>query len=72
VWSLVVCGVVDVGGYLVSQSYIDEVNKSFTEMDLSDENYEEELNLDDILDKINNSGINSLTEKELEFLNNWG
>jgi len=63
---------IDVGGYFVSQSYIDEVNKSFTEMDLSDENYEEELNLDDILDKINNSGINSLTEKELEFLNNWG
>jgi hypothetical protein len=71
--------VVEVGGYLVSQSYIDEVNsqyKTTNEYEIIDEEieeeYEEYLNLDDILDKINISGINSLTNKEREFLNNYG
>ena len=71
--------VVEVGGYLVSQSYIDEVNSQYettNEYDISDEEiedeYEEYLNLDDILDKINSSGINSLTNEEREFLNNYG
>jgi len=71
--------VVEVGGYLVSQSYIDEVNSQYKttyEYEIIDEEieeeYEEYLNLDDILDKINISGINSLTNKEREFLNNYG
>lgn len=74
--------IVDVGGYLVSQSYIDEVNANYQEVtedeylqvhyEEDEEEYEEILNLDDILDKINISGINSLTNKEREFLNNYG
>jgi hypothetical protein len=66
--------IVDVGGYLVSPSYIEEINSKYTdeeEYEYYEEEYEETLNLDDILDKINKDGIKSLTQDELEFLNNY-
>jgi len=64
--------IVDVGGYLVSPSYIEEVNSHYTDEEYDDyEEVEEELNLDDILDKINKEGIKSLTKDELDFLNNY-
>ena len=65
--------IVDVGGYLVSPSYIEEINSQYvSEEDYDDyEEVEEYLNLDDILDKINKEGIESLTHDELDFLNNY-
>ena len=66
--------IVDVGGYLVSPSYIEEINSKYIdeeEYEYYEEEYEETLNLDDILDKINKDGIKSLTQDELEFLNNY-
>ena len=65
--------IVDVGGYLVSPSYIEEVNSHYADEEEYDdyEEVEEELNLDDILDKINKEGIKSLTQDELDFLNNY-
>jgi hypothetical protein len=62
--------VVDIGGYLVSQSYLDQVNAQYENSNIR--NIEEELNLDDILDKINISGIESLNKKEMEFLKKMG
>lgn len=65
--------IVDVGGYLVSPSYIEEVNSNFNEEEYEEyeEEYEKTLNLDDILDKINKEGLKSLTQDELDFLNNY-
>jgi hypothetical protein len=49
------------------------VDETYTEnVTILEEHYEtvEELTVDNILDKINNHGIDSLTEKEIDFLNN--
>ena len=49
------------------------VDETYTEnVTILEEHYEtvEELTVDNILDKINTHGIDSLTEKEIEFLNN--
>lgn len=53
--------------YRYSDSYLNLLQSTSP---ISLEESKEELNMDEILDKINASGMNSLTETELEFLNN--
>lgn len=56
----------NIGGYIISNNYINGV---VDVIKLDDNNVC--LNLDEILDKINKSGINSLSKNELDFLNSF-
>ena len=61
----------DIQGYKVSKEYLNNINGHQSDIEkIKDEN-ESRFNLDDILEKITDKGVKSLTQAELDFLKKW-
>lgn len=61
----------NIGGYIISNNYISSfIGDNYTIKSI-DTDEVIDINLDEVLDKINKTGISSLSKDELEFLNSF-